>query len=78
MKKIISFVQKHRFVVSLMLVLISVLTCGTGVFMADAAVVEPDPANPDPVNPETNNLKSPDGNGAGQGLPGTQASATPS
>lgn len=77
MKKTFEFLQKHRVVISLLIMLIAVVTGGAGVLMAEgAAVVEPDPANPDPVNPDTNNLKSPDGNGAGQSLPGTQASAT--
>jgi hypothetical protein len=44
--------------------------------MAEVPTV-PDPSNPvDPVNPATDNLPSPDGNGAGQDLSGTQASAT--
>lgn len=66
----------RRLFVSLCLLMMAILTGGTGLCLADAAVVEPDPANPDPVNPDTNNMKSPDGNGAGQSLPGTQASAT--
>lgn len=37
---------------------------------------DPDPKRPDPVNPKTNDMKSPDGNGAGQSLRGTQASST--
>jgi len=77
MKKTFSFVKKHRLAISLMMLLITVLTGGAGICLAEgAAVVEPDPANPDPVDPDTNDLKSPDGNGAGQSLPGTQASAT--
>ena len=77
MKKIQNFVEKHGLLISLLLVVITVLTCGAGVCMAEgAAMVDPDPANPDPVNPDTNDMKSPDGNGAGQTLPGTQASAT--
>lgn len=77
MKKTFEFLQKHRLVISLMLVLIAVLTGGAGICLAEgAAVVEPDPANPDPVNPDVNNLKSPDSKGAGQSLPGIQASAT--
>ena len=77
MKKTFSFVKKHRLAISLMMLLITVLTGGAGVCLAEgAAVVDPDPANPDPVDPDVNNLKSPDGNGAGQSLPGTQASAT--
>ena len=77
MKKIQNFVEKHGLLISLLLVVITVLTGGAGVCMAEgAAMVDPDPANPDPVNPDTNDMKSPDGNGAGQTLPGTQASAT--
>lgn len=77
MKKIQNFVTKHGLLISLLFVLIAVLTGGAGFCMAEgAAVGDPDPANPDPVNPETNDLKSPDGKGAGQALPGTQASAT--
>lgn len=76
MKKTFAFLQKHKLLVSLVMVMIAVLTGGAGVTMADAAIVDPDPANPDPVNPDTNDMKSPDGNGAGQALPGTQASAT--
>lgn len=77
MKKLVAFIKKHQLMLSLMFVVMAVLTGGAGVCLAEgAAVGDPDPANPDPVNPETNNLKSPDGNGAGQSLPGTQASAT--
>ena len=77
MKKIINFVEKHGLLISLLFVMISVLTGGTGISLAEgAAVGDPDPAAPDPVDPNVNNLKSPDGNGAGQSLPGTQASAT--
>lgn len=77
MKKTVNFLMKHRLIISLLFVMIAVLTGGAGVCMAEgSAVGDPDPDNPDPVNPETNNMKSPDGNGAGQTLPGTQASAT--
>ena len=75
MKKTLKFFKKHGLLMSLLLVMLSVLTGGS-YCMADAAVVEPDAANPDPVDPDVNNLKSPDGKGAGQDLPGTQASAT--
>lgn len=76
MKKKINFLSKHNVIVTMCLLLLSVLFC-PGISLAEGAgVVEPDPANPDPVNPENNDLKSPDGNGAGQTLPGTQASAT--
>lgn len=76
MKKKINFLSKHNVIVTMCLLLLSVLFC-PGISLAEGAgVVEPDPANPDPVNPDTNDLKSPDGNGAGQSLPGTQASAT--
>lgn len=76
MKKIINFVEKHGLLISLLFVMISVISGGTGFCMAEGGVVDPDPANPDPVNPDTNNMKSPDGKGAGQSLTGTQASAT--
>ena len=76
MKKIISFVEKHGLMLSLLFVMISVLTGGAGVALAEGGVADPDPDAPDPVNPNTNNLESPDGKGAGQSLPGTQASAT--
>lgn len=71
MKANISF----KFLVSMALFLLAVLT-GSGVAMAEVPVV-PDPDNPvDPVNPDVNDLPSPDGQGAGQDLSGTQASAT--
>lgn len=77
MKKITNFLTKHRLVVSLLFVVIAVMTGGAGVCMAEgAAVDDPDPAAPDPVDPNANNMNSPDGKGAGQTLPGTQASAT--
>lgn len=77
MKRIFNFVERHQLMISLVIMMIAVMTGGAGVCLAEgAAVVEPDPANPDPVNPDTNNMASPDGNGAGQSLPGTQASAT--
>ena len=76
MKKIINFVEKHGLVISLLFVMVSVLTGGAGISLAEGAVGDPDPDAPDPVDPNVNNLKSPDGNGAGQSLPGTQASAT--
>lgn len=82
MKKIQNFVTKHGLLVSLMLVMIAVLTGGSGFCMAAAeAGGEPpvgDPANPstDPVNPETNNMGDATGQGAGQNLPSTQASGT--
>lgn len=77
MKKIISFVEKHGLLISLLFVMISILTGGAGISLAEgAAVGDPDPDHPDPVNPDVNDLKSPDGKGAGQDLPGTQASAT--
>ena len=57
--------------------LVSVLLCMLGgMAMAEVPTV-PDPDNPvDPVDPTVDNLPSPDGNGAGQGLTGIQASAT--
>lgn len=75
MKKVRIFFERHQLLVSMLLLMLAVVTGGT-TLMADAAVVEPDPANPDPVNPSVNDLGSPDGNGAGQGLTGTQGSAT--
>ncbi len=77
MKKTINFVTKHGLMVSLLFVMLAILSGGSGVCFAEgAAMADPDPANPDPVDPNKNDLKSPDGNGAGQDLPGTQASAT--
>lgn len=77
MRKIQNFVEKHGLLVSLVLMMVAVLTGGSGICLADgAAVVDPDPANPDPVNPEVNNMGDPTGKGAGQNLPGTQASGT--
>ena len=82
MKKIQNFVERHGLLISLLFVVISVLTGGSGICLAAAeAGGEPpvaDPANPstDPVNPETNNMGDPTGNGAGQNLPGTQGSGT--
>ena len=74
MRKAKNFFEKHHLMVSVLLMLLAVMTGGG--LMADAAVVEPDPANPDPVDPTVNDLQSPDGNGAGQDLTGTQGSAT--
>lgn len=77
MRKIQNFFEKHGLLVSLVLMMVAVLTGGSGICLADgAAVVDPDPANPDPVNPEVNNMGDPTGEGAGQNLPGTQASGT--
>lgn len=76
MKKTFEFLYQHRLIVSLLLMVVTVMTGGVGVCMADAAVVDPDPANPDPVDPTENNMADPTGNGAGQNLPGTQGSAT--
>lgn len=82
MKKIQNFVERHGLLISLLFVVISVLTGGSGICLAAAeAGGEPpvaDPANPttDPVNPETNNMGDPTGQGAGQELPGTQGSGT--
>ena len=64
-----------QFLVGMIFFMLAVAT-GGGVAMAEVPTV-PDPDSPvDPVNPETNDLNSPDGNGAGQDLTGTQASAT--
>ena len=61
--------------VSVLLCMLAVVT-GGGMAMADVPTV-PDPNNPvDPVDPNANNLPSPAGDGAGQSLSGTQASAT--
>lgn len=77
MRKIQNFVEKHGLLVSLVLMIVAVLTGGSGICLADgAAVVDPDPSNPDPVDPDVNDLGDPTGEGAGQGLPGTQGSAT--
>lgn len=77
MKKIANFLEKHGLLISLLFVVISVLTGGAGICLAEGApVVDTDPSTPDPVNPQVNNMASPDGNGAGQELPGTQGSAT--
>lgn len=61
--------------VSVLLCMLAVVT-GGGMAMAEVPTV-PDPSNPvDPVDPNVDNLPNPDGNGAGQDLSGTQASAT--
>lgn len=71
MKRLFSF----HFVVSCILCMLAVMT-GGGMAMAEVPVV-PDPNNPvDPVDPNVDNLPNPDGNGAGQDLSGSQASAT--
>ena len=75
MKKMMNYLSKHNLLISLCCMVLAALFC-PGISLADAAMVDPDPANPDPVNPDTNDMKSPDGKGAGQTLPGTQASAT--
>ena len=81
MKKLISFWHHQQFFTLLILAMLSVLFGGAGFSMAEGVTPPPvdDPAagdKTDPVNPETNDLNSPDGNGAGQQLAGTQASAT--
>lgn len=77
MKRFVSFWKKHSMLVSLLLLMIAVLTGGSGVMLAEgAAVSDPDKANPDPVDPNVNDLGDPTGKGAGQNLPGTQGSAT--
>lgn len=77
MKKIQNFMTKHQLLISLVFVMIAVLTGGSGISLAaDTPVVDPDPANPDPANPEVNNMGDSTGKGAGQSLPGTQASGT--
>lgn len=64
-----------QLLVSCILCMLAVVT-GGAMAMAEVPTV-PDPSNPvDPVNPTVDNLPSPDGNGAGQDLSGTQASAT--
>lgn len=71
MKRNFSF----HLLVSVLLCMLAVVT-GGGMAMAEVPTV-PDPANPvDPVDPAVDNLPNPDGNGAGQDLSGTQASAT--
>lgn len=77
MKKIINSLSKYQFVISCMLMMLAVLTGGAA--MAVAEPISPGSAadsTPDPVNPETNDRETPDGEGGGQSLPGTQASAT--
>lgn len=80
MKKFINCVSKYQFAISCVLMLLAVLTGGAGVAMAaEAQPISPGSAGestPDPVNPETNDRETPDGEGGGQSLPGTQASAT--
>ena len=77
MKKIVNFIEKHGFILSLLFVMMAVLTGGPGVSMAaDVPVTDPDPDNPDPVDPEVNDMDAPGGQKAGQNLPGTQGSAT--
>lgn len=79
MKKLFNCVSKYQFAISLVLMVLAVLTGGVGVAMADAEPISPGSAadsHPDPVNPETNDRETPDGEGGGQSLPGTQASAT--
>ncbi len=44
--------------------------------MKDSPVIDPSPRKRDPVDPTVNNMRSPDGRGAGQSLRGTQASGT--
>ncbi len=76
MKKIENFVREHGLLISLLFTVIAVLSGGAGVCLAEgAAVVDPDPQNPDPVDPDKSDL-APEGRDAGQGLPGTQGSAT--
>ena len=71
MKRVFSL----HFVVSIVLMMLSVVT-GGAFAMAEGPTV-PDPDNPvDPVDPNVDNLPTPDGNGAGQDLSGSQASAT--
>lgn len=71
MKRLFSF----HCVVSILLCMLAVMT-GGGMAMAEVPTVS-DPNNPvDPVDPNVDNLPNPDGNGAGQDLSGTQASAT--
>ena len=77
MKKISNFMTKHGLLISLMFLMVAVLTGAPGIcFAADTPVVDPDPAHPDPANPTVNNMGDSTGEGAGQNLPGTQASAT--
>lgn len=79
MKKFFYALKSYQFIVGLVLTMMAVLTGGAGFAMAEAQPTSPanaGEATPDPANPETNDLESPDGQGAGQSLPGTQASAT--
>ena len=61
MKKISNFMTKHGLLISLMFLMVAVLTGAP---------------HPDPANPTVNNMGDSTGEGAGQNLPGTQASAT--
>lgn len=42
----------------------------------NSPIYDPDVRKPDPVNPNKNDMRSPDGKGAGQSLRGTQSSST--
>lgn len=77
MKTISNYVNKHGLLISLMFLMVAVLTGAPGIcFAADVPVVDPDPAHPDPADPSVNNMGDSTGKGAGQNLPGTQASGT--
>ena len=81
MNKVINFLKENRMLLIVLVaaVLSFILDYETGALCmaAVAPIADPSKSAPnDPVNPETNNMASPDGNGAGQDLSGTQASAT--
>lgn len=81
MKKMIRMMKDNSFVVSVALMMLAVLTGGASMAVT-AGEAQPDSpgsaaaSTPDPVNPETNDRETPDGEGGGQSLPSTQASAT--
>ena len=81
MKKFFNLLKGNSFVVSIVLVMLAILTGGAAMAVTGGEAQPESPgsaeeSNPDPVNPETNNRETPDGEGGGQSLPGTQASAT--
>ena len=81
MKEIVFYWKKYKFQIVLLIAVVLSFVFGcdeAGLMLAGVVpVTSADKNHPvDPVDPNTNNLSSPDGNGAGQDLSGTQASAT--